>query len=89
MSATDLTVSEILLLSKISDNVYLFGRMFLTDILTVHVCFVYLFQRNEYLEIVHFLCIERSKRDKSSVLIMGTLRAMSQESILGSCNTPP
>ena len=42
ISATDLTVSEFYCSGRFL-NVYLFGEMFLTDILPVHVCFVYLF----------------------------------------------
>ena len=45
VSATDITVSEFYCSGRFL-NVYLFGEMFLTDILPVHVCFVYLFPIN-------------------------------------------
>ena len=61
--------------------------MFLIDILTVHIFFVYLFLRNYCLEIVDFICVAQSEGDKVSVLMMGTLWAMAPESILGSCHS--
>ena len=46
ISSTDLTVSEIILLRKVSENVYLFVKMFLTDTLTQHLSYLYLFLIN-------------------------------------------